>query len=73
MRTRLLYTLVFIFCLSAFASSKNECACPLRDSSPCGKSHTGKGGILPSKEVSKDVTEDGQDFSTFQLVKFLYI
>jgi len=35
----------------------------------------GKG--LPSKEISKEVTKDvseeGQDFSTFQLVKFLYI
>jgi len=69
MRTRLLYTLVFIFCLSAFASSKNECAYPLRDSSPCMDG--GKG--LPSKEISKDVTEEKQDFSTFQLVKFLYI
>lgn len=73
MRARLLYTLVFIFCLSAFASSKNECAYPLRNSSPCDKSHTGNSSVLPSKEVSKDITEDGQDFSTFQLVKFLYI
>ncbi|MBN8851759.1 MAG: hypothetical protein BGO55_05615 [Sphingobacteriales bacterium 50-39] len=87
MRARLLYTLVCIFCLSAFASSKNECAYPLRDSSPC--MNAGKG--LPSKEISKEVTketsEEGAnvcpsddeplvrpgDFSTFQLVKFLYI
>jgi hypothetical protein len=35
------------------------------------------GKELPSKEISKEVsrevTEEGQDFSTFQLVKFLYI
>jgi len=73
MRTRLLYTLVFIFCLSAFASSKNECAYPRQNSSPC--MDAGKG--LPSKEISKeagkDISEEGQDFSTFQLVKLLYI
>ncbi|HVV05796.1 MAG TPA: hypothetical protein VHC96_16310 [Puia sp.] len=73
MRSRLLYTLVFIFCLSAFASSKNDCAYPPGNSSPCMSA----GKELPSKEISKEVsrevTEEGQDFSTFQLVKFLYI
>jgi hypothetical protein len=37
----------------------------------------GGGKVLPSKEISKEVSreipEEGQDFSTFQLVKFLYI
>jgi hypothetical protein len=37
----------------------------------------GAGKELPSREISKEVsreaTEEGQDFSTFQLVKFLYI
>jgi hypothetical protein len=75
MRARLLYTMVFIFCLSAFASPKNECGYPLRDSNrnPC----LGVGKDLPSREnsmeVIKDNPEEGQDFSTFQLVKFLYI
>jgi len=73
MRARLLYTLVFIFCLSAFASPKNECAYPLRDSSPCMDAEKGLPSKEISKEVSKDVSEEGQDFSTFQLVKFLYI
>ncbi|HVU54080.1 MAG TPA: hypothetical protein VHD83_03455 [Puia sp.] len=87
MRTRLLYTLVFIFCLSAFASSKNECAHPLRDSGPCSRNDTGKSSVLPSKEVSGRTSEDESkacpsddepevhlgDFSTFQLIKFLYI
>jgi hypothetical protein len=73
MKARLLYTLIFIFCLSAFASSKNECAHPLRGSSP----YPGTGKELPSvenpKEVTKEVSEEGQDFSTFQLTKLLYI
>ena len=73
MRTRHLYTLVFIFCLSAFASSKNECAYPRRDSSPCMDAGKGLPSKEISKEVTKDVSEEGQDFSTFQLVKFLYI
>jgi hypothetical protein len=71
MRLKLL--VVFILCLSAFASSKNECAHPLRDS---GTDHSSSSGCTkgsPSKEVSKETSEDKGEFSTFQLVKFLYI
>ncbi|HEY4205781.1 MAG TPA: hypothetical protein VGM31_03170 [Puia sp.] len=70
MSVRLLYTLVFIFCLSAFASPKNECAHPFRDGAPCDKGCGSKIKTLPSKEFSGGVTEE---FSTFQCAKFLYI
>ncbi len=71
MRLKLLYTLVFIFCLSALASSKNECAHPFRDGKSCNSAGSSSG--IPSKEVSKEISDEKQEFSTFQLVKFLYI
>lgn len=70
MRLKLLYTLLFILCLSAFASSKNECAHPIRDCNPgAGKSSPAK----TVKELSKEISEEKSEFSTFQFVKFLYI
>jgi hypothetical protein len=66
MRLKLLYTLVLILCMSAFASSKNECTHPVRDSGQCDKG-------TPVKELSKEISEEKQEFSTFQFVKFLYI
>jgi len=66
MRLKLLYTLVLILCMSAFASSKNECAHPIRESGPCDKDSR-------VKELSKEISEEKPEFSTFQFVKFLYI
>ena len=66
MRLKLLYTLVLILCMSAFASSKNECAHPIRDSGACDKG-------TQAKELSKEISEEKQEISTFQFVKFLYI
>jgi len=59
MRLKLLYTLILIFCMSAFASSKKECTHPMADSAPVKK-------VDPIKDVK-------EEFSTFQFVKFLYI
>jgi len=70
MRLKLLYTLIFILCMSAFASSKNECTHPLRGSAPCSKGTPSK---EMSKELSKEISDEKQEFSTFQLIKFLYI
>ena len=73
MRLKLLYTLMLILCLSAFASSKNECAHPIRD---CNPGAGGAGKNTPAgavKELSKEVSEERPEFSTFQFVKFLYI
>jgi hypothetical protein len=66
MRLKLLYTLVLILCMSAFASSKNECVHPARVSGPCGKGSS-------VKELTREISEEKQEFSTFQFVKFLYI
>ncbi|MBN9385132.1 MAG: hypothetical protein J0H74_30530 [Chitinophagaceae bacterium] len=73
MRLKLLYTLVLILCLSAFASSKNECTHPIRD---CNSGSSKNSPAKAVKELSKEVSEDEvrpQEFSTFQFVKFLYI
>ena len=70
MRLKLLYTLMLILCLSAFASSKNECAHPIRDCNPGAGKNTPAGAV---KELSKEVSEERPEFSTFQFVKFLYI
>jgi len=69
MKLKLLYTLVLILCMSAFASSKNECTYPVRDSSPCGKNSPAK----TVKELSREIPEESKEFSTFQFAKFLYI
>jgi len=66
MRLKLLYTLVLILCMSAFASSKSECTHPALESGACDKGSRVKG-------VSKEMAEEKQEFSTFQFVKFLYI
>ena len=66
MRLKLLYTLVLILCMSAFASSKSECTHPAPDSGACDKGSR-------AKELSKEISEEKQEFSTFQFVKFLYI
>jgi hypothetical protein len=66
MRLKLLYTLVLILCMSAFASSKNECTHPTQGSGPCDKASR-------VKELSKEISGEKQEFSTFQFVKFLYI
>jgi len=69
MKLKLLYTLVLILCMSAFASSKKECTYPARDSNSCEKNSPARA----VKEFSKDISEERQEFSTFQFVKFLYI
>jgi len=66
MRLKLLYTLVLILCMSAFASSKSECTHPVLDSGACDKGSR-------VKELSKEISEEKQEISTFQFVKFLYI
>jgi hypothetical protein len=66
MRLKLLYTLVLILCMSAFASSKSECTHPLPDSGTRDKG-------CRVKELSKEISEEKQEISTFQFVKFLYI
>jgi hypothetical protein len=72
MRLKFLYTLVLIFCMSAFASS-NECSRVCRE----GHIHA-----RPIKGIPADkplVSEKGQpekeemEDSPFQVIKFLYI
>jgi hypothetical protein len=72
MRLKLLYTLVFIFCMSALASS-NECSRTCREGHP---------RIGTAKRIPADkplVSEKGQpgkedlEESPFQVIKFLYI
>ena len=70
MKRKLLYTLLFILCLSAFASSKNECAHPIRDCNPAADKSSPARAV---KELSREVSEEREEFSTFQFVKFLYI
>jgi hypothetical protein len=68
MRLKLIYTLILIFCMSAFASS-NECARVSRNGHP---------RIGPAKGI-QDISEEGQagkeelEYSPLQVIKFLYI
>ncbi|HWK04000.1 MAG TPA: hypothetical protein VNS58_10245 [Puia sp.] len=72
MRLKLIYTLILIFCMSAFASS-NECSRVSRNGHP---------RIGPAKGIPADkplVSEEGQpykeelEYSPLQVIKFLYI
>jgi len=69
MKLKLLYTLILILCMSAFASSKNECTHPVVDGGPCKKVNP----VKAVKDLTKEMAEEKQELSTFQLAKFLYI
>jgi hypothetical protein len=59
MRLKFLYTVVLIFCMSAFASS-NECTRTCRENHP----RLGAAKVIPEEEA---------EATPFQVIKFLYI
>jgi len=69
MKLKLLYTLILILCMSTFASSRNECTHPMVDGSPCKKVNP----VKEVKDLTKEITEEKEEFSTFQFAKYLYI
>jgi hypothetical protein len=68
MRLKLLYTLVLIFCMSAFASS-NECSRVCRDG------HPRIGATKSIQAVSEEERPEKEEleYAPFQVIKFLYI
>ena len=68
MRLKLLYTLVLLFCMSAFASS-NEC------SGDCRNARSRVGATKGIQTVSEERQGSGEAFegSPLQVIKFLYI
>ena len=68
MRLKLLYTLVLIFCMSAFASS-NECSRGCRNGHP--RIGTVKG--IQDASVEGQPAKEEMEYSPLQVIKFLYI
>jgi hypothetical protein len=68
MRLKLLYTLVLLFCMSAFASSNQS-------SGDCRNTHVRIGATKGIQTASEDKQESGEAFegSPIQVIKFLYI
>jgi hypothetical protein len=72
MRLKLLYTLVFIFCMSTFASS-NECSGTGRDGHPRTGSEKGIPAGKPLVSEKGQSENEAMEESPFQVLKFLYI
>ncbi len=72
MRLKLLYTLVLLFCMSAFASS-NECSRVSRE----GHSRLGTANRMqdgrPLVSEQAQPQQDNREETPFQVIKFLYI
>jgi len=68
MRLKLLYTLVFLFCMSAFASSNQS-------SGNCRNNHPCVGAAKKTQTASEERQESREAFegSSLQVIKFLYI
>jgi len=68
MRLKLLYTLVLLFCMSAFASSNQS-------SGNCRNNHPRAGATKRIQTASEERPESREAFegSTLQVIKFLYI
>jgi hypothetical protein len=71
MRLKFLYTVVLIFCMSAFASS-NECSRACREGHPCLGAVK---GIPADKPLAsqREQPEEEAEATPFQVIKFLYI
>ncbi|HEX9511010.1 MAG TPA: hypothetical protein VF939_11055 [Puia sp.] len=68
MRLKFLYTLVLIFCMSAFASS-NECSRICRNGHPRIGAAKGIQAVSAEGQPGKEELE----YSPLQVIKFLYI